>query len=150
MNALEQTAGVTTLTDVFQFQFQWNSNENQEDLWIEWVRQAGTSSLGDDARETLTITGLEEAKGRKLEQPVRLRVPQTWVVFWASVDQCVRTTVNSITTLPTPMDINVVVSTCACCGRSGHEKSTCQMRNEKCSVWARFLNEGGVQATCDW
>ena len=50
----------------------------------------------------------------------------------ASVDQC--TMVDSSSTQPTPMDINAVVSTCACCGGSGHEKSTCQMRIEECGV----------------
>ena len=35
------------------------------------------TSLGDDARETLTIAGLEKAKERSLEQHLRLRVPQT-------------------------------------------------------------------------
>ena len=32
------------------------------------------------------------------------------------------------------MDISTVVSTCACCGRSGLHKSTCRMHNEKCGI----------------
>ena len=43
------------------------------------------TSLGDDARETLTIAGLEKAKERALEQHLRLRAPQTWTVLCASV-----------------------------------------------------------------
>ena len=34
------------------------------------------TSLGDDARETLTIAGLEKAQERSLEQHLRLRAPQ--------------------------------------------------------------------------
>ena len=45
------------------------------------------TSLGDDARETLTIAGLEKAKEQALEQHFRLRAPQTWTVLCASVDQ---------------------------------------------------------------
>ena len=45
------------------------------------------TSLGDDARETLTIAGLEKAKERSLEQHLRLRAPQTWTVLCASVDR---------------------------------------------------------------
>ena len=52
------------------------------------------TSLGDDARETLTIAGLEKAKERSLKPHLRLRVPQTWTVLCASVDQYLRTTVE--------------------------------------------------------
>ena len=45
------------------------------------------TSLGDDARRTFTIAGLERAKERSLEQHLRLRAPQTWTVLCASVDQ---------------------------------------------------------------
>ena len=48
------------------------------------------TSLADDARETLTIAGLEKAKERALEQHLRLRAPQTWTVLCASVDQYLR------------------------------------------------------------
>ena len=59
------------------------------------MRQVNVTSLGDDARETLTIAGLEKAKERALEQHLRLRAPQTWTVLCASVDQYLRTTVDS-------------------------------------------------------
>ena len=45
------------------------------------------TSLGDDARETVTIAGLVKAEGRSLEQHLRLRAPQTWTMLCASVDQ---------------------------------------------------------------
>ena len=45
------------------------------------MRQVNMTSLGDDARETLTIAGLEKAKERSLEQHLRLRAPQTWTVL---------------------------------------------------------------------
>ena len=66
------------------------------------------TSLGDDARETLTIAGLERAKERSLEQHLRLRAPQTWTMLCASVDHYLRTTVSS---QPAPMKIGM--STCA-------------------------------------
>ena len=82
------------------------------------MRQVNTTSLGDDARETLTIAGLEKAKERSLEQHLRQRAPQTWTVLCASVGQ------------PTSMEIGAVMSTC---GKAGHEKARCRFRNAKCS-----------------
>ena len=67
------------------------------------------TSLGDDARETLTIAGLEKAKKRSLEQHLRLRAPQTWTVLCASVDQYLRTTVDS-SSQPSPMEVGSVMS----------------------------------------
>ena len=96
------------------------------------MRQVNMTSLGDDARETLTIACLEKAKERSLEQHSRLRAPQTWTVLRASVDQYLRTTVDS-SSQPTPMEIGAVMSTCACCGKDRHEKAWCRFRNAKCS-----------------
>ena len=48
------------------------------------MRQVNMASLGDDARETLTIAGLERAKERSVEEHLRLRAPQTWTVLCAS------------------------------------------------------------------
>ena len=101
------------------------------------MRQASTTSLGNDARETLTITGLEKATERSPEQHLRLRAPQTWAVLCNSVDHHLRTTVDSITAQPTPVEIGAVVSTCACCGKTGHDKSQCCLHNAKCSNWGR-------------
>ena len=74
-------ARVPKLSDVFQFQ--WTSPDSLEDQWLRWrkfMRQVNMTSLGDDASETLTIAGLENAKERALEQHLRLRAPQTWTV----------------------------------------------------------------------
>ena len=73
-----RTAGVAKLSEVFQFQ--WTSPDSLEDKWLRWqrlMRQVNMTSLGNDARETLTIAGLEKAKERALEQHMRLRTPHT-------------------------------------------------------------------------
>ena len=104
-----KTAGVAKLSDVFQFQ--WTSPDSLEDKWLRWqklMRQVNMTSLGDDARETLMIDGLEKAEERALEQHLRLRAPRTWTVLCASVDQYSRTTVDS-GSQPTPMEIGAVI-----------------------------------------
>ena len=102
------------------------------------------TSLGDDARETLTIAGLEKAKERSLEQHLRLRAPQTWTVLCASAGQYLRTTVDS-SSQPTPKEIGAVMPTCACCGKTGHEKTRCRFRNAKCSNCGKT---GHLKAMC--
>ena len=128
-----KTAGVATLSDVFQFQ--WTSPDNLEDKWPRWqrlMRQVNLTSLGDDACETLTIAGLEKAKERSLEKHLRQRAPQTWTVSCASVDQYLRTTADS-SSQPTPLEIGAMMSTWACCGKAEHEKAKRRFRNAKCS-----------------
>ena len=140
-----KAAGVAKLPDVFQFR--WTSPDSLEDKWLRWqrlMRQVNMTSLGDDARETLTIAGLEKAKGRALEQHLRLRAPQTWTVLCASVDQYLRTTVDA-GSQPTPMEIGAVMSTCACCGKAGHEKARCRFRHAKCSNCGKT---GHLRAMC--
>ena len=139
------TAGVAKLSGVFQFQ--WTSPDSLEDKLLRWqrlMRQVNMTSLGDDARETLTIAGLEKAKERALEQHLRPRAPHTWTVLRASVDQYLRTTVDS-GNQPTPLEIGAVMSTCACCGKAGHEKARCRFRNAKCSNCAKI---GHLRAMC--
>ena len=58
----EKTADVAKLTEVFQFQ--WTSSDSLKDKWLRWLklmRQVNMTSLEDDARETLTVAGLEKA-----------------------------------------------------------------------------------------
>ena len=139
------TAGVAKLSDVFQFQ--WTSSDSLEDKWQRWLklmRQVNMTSLGGEARETLTIAGLERAKERSLEQHLRLRAPQIWTVLCANVDQYLRTTVDS-SSQPTPMEIGAVMSTCTCCGKAGHEKARCRLRNVKCSNCGKT---GHLRAMC--
>ena len=140
-----KTAGVAMLSDVFHFQ--WTSSDSLEDKWLRWLklmRQVNMTSLGDDARETLTIAGLEKAMERYLEQHLRLRAPQTCTVLCASVDQYLRTTVDP-GSQPTPMESGAVLSTCACCGKAGHEKARCRFRNAKCSNCGKT---GHLRAMC--
>ena len=126
-----KTAGVAKLTDVCQFRV-WKT-EADETGERKLLRQGSMTFLGDDARETLKIAGLEKAKERLQEQHLRSRAPQTWVILCASADQFRRTTVNSRAAQPTPMKIGAVVSTCACCGKSGQDKSKFLMYCAKCS-----------------
>ena len=130
------------------FQFQWTSSDSLEDKWLtsaKLMMQVSTTSLGDDARETLTIAGLGKANERSLEQHPRLRAPQTWAVLYSGVDQYLRTTVDSITTQPTPIGMGAVVSTCACCGKTGHDKSKCRLRIAKCSNCGKT---GHIKTVC--
>ena len=55
-----KTAGVAKLSDVFQFQ--WTSSDSLQDM----LRQVNMTSLGDDARETLTIAGQGTISGTTL------------------------------------------------------------------------------------
>ena len=91
------------------------------------------TSVGDDARETLTFAGLENAKERSLEQHLRLRAPQNLEYLRTTVDLC-----------STPMGIGAVMSPCACCGKAGHEKARCRFRNAKCSN----CKTGHLRAMC--
>ena len=76
------------------------------------------TSFGDDARETLTIAGLEKAKARSLEQHLRLRAPQTWTVLCASVDQHLRN------------------DSCSLCGKRGHLSRVCRSSGGNASARA--------------
>ena len=137
------------------FHFQWTSPDSLEDKWLRWQRlerQVNRTSLGDDACETLTIAGLEKATERALEQHLRLRAPQTWtVLLCASVDQYLRTAVDS-GSQPTPVEIGAVMSTCACCGKAGHEVARCRFRNaldtsERCADNVKSLLASQVPRT---
>ena len=140
-----KTAGVAKLSDVFQFQ--WTSPDSLEDKWLrgqKLMRQVNMTSLGNDARETLTIDGQEKAKERSLEQHLRLRAPQTWTMLCANMDQYSRTTVDS-GSQPGTMEIGAVMSTCVCCGKAGHEKARWRFRNAKCSNGGKI---GHLRAMC--
>ena len=100
------------------------------------------TSLGDDARETLTIAGLERTKERSVEEHLRLRAPQTWAVLCASGSVPAN---DGGLEQPTPMEIGAVMSTCACFGRAGHEKARCRFRNSTCSNCGKT---GHLRAMC--
>ena len=132
-----KTAGVAKLSDVFQFQ--WTSSDSLEDKCLRWLkltRQVNMTSLGD-THDCWSGEGQGTSSGTTLAS-------QTWTVLCASVDQYLRTTVDS-GSQPTPMEIGAVVSTCACCGKAGHEKARCRFRNAKCSNCGKT---GHLRAMC--
>ena len=98
--------------------------------------QVNMTLLGDDARETLTIAGLEKAKERAPEQHLRPRAPQTWTVLCASVDQHLRTTVDS-GSQPTPMEISAVMSTCTCVAKLDTRKRGVDSAMRSAAIVAR-------------
>ena len=107
--------------------------------WVKFTRQVGATSLGDDVRKTLTIAGLEKAKERNPEQDLRLPAPQTWLVWCASVDRYLRTTVDSSATQPTPTTSTLLCqrvlavageAKCDTCGKVGHFEEVCRQREE--------------------
>ena len=108
------------------------------------MRQVNMTSLGDDARGTLTIGGLDEAKKPSMEQHLRLRAPQIWTVLCANVHQYFRTTVDS-SSQPAPMEVGAVMSTCACFGKAGHEKARRRINDAKCSNRGKT---GHLRAMC--
>ena len=110
------------------------------------MRQVNMASLGDDARETLTIAGLEKATERSQEQYLRLRAPQIWTVLFASVDQYLRTTVDW-SSQPTPMEIGAVVSTCAYCGKAGHEREVSIPQCQVQQLRQDWTSQSDVQTT---
>ena len=107
------------------------------------MMQVNMTSLRDDARETLTIAGLEKPKEPVLEQHLRVRARQAWTMLCASVDPYLRTTVDS-GSRPTPMGIGAAMSTCACCGKAGHEKRECRFRIAKCSNCGKTRHLGAM------
>ena len=144
-----KTAGVAKLSDVFLFQ--WTSPDSLEDKWLRWqklTRQVNMTSLGDDARETLTIAGLEKAKERSLEQHLRLRAPQTWTVLCARVDQYLRTTVDSGRKSATPdghwcCDVNVCLLWQSWTRESEVSIPQCQVQQ----LWQDRTSQSDVQTT---
>ena len=97
-----------------------------------WCLKAGTLKCARLEFSGRVKLRWPQSRQRALEQHLRLRAPQTWTVFCASVDQYLRTMVDS-SSQPTPMGIGAVMSTCACCDKAGHEKARCRFRNSKCS-----------------
>ena len=110
------------------------------DKWLrclKLMRQVSKTSLGDDARETLTIAGLEKAKERALNNICVCVLHKPGLFLGASVDQFLRTPSGHCSSL-------AVVSTCACCGKQGQDKSNCRWRNAKCNNCGKI---GHLQTT---
>ena len=105
------------------------------------------TSLGDDARETLAIAGLEKAKERSLEQHLRQRAPQTWTVLCASVDQYLRTTVDS-GNQPTPMEIGAGdVNVCLLWQSWTRENEVSIPQCKVQQLWRDWTSQSDVQTT---
>ena len=97
------------------------------------------TSLGDEARETLTI-GLEKAKERALKQHLRQRAPQTWTVLCASADQFLRTTHASGNWC---RDVNVCLLWKSWTRESEMSIPQCQVQQ----FWQDWTSQSDVQTT---
>ena len=86
------------------------------------MRQVNMTSLGDDARETLTIAGLEgqgTISGTTLTSACSTNLDSV-------VSKCESVLANDgglEQSAHTPMEIGAVMSTCAFCGKAGHGKA---------------------------
>ena len=60
-----KTAGVATLTDVFQFQ--WTSNESLEDKWTKWVKLTRQTRQDGWTRPNNEVLSCEDADSRERE-----------------------------------------------------------------------------------
>ena len=69
------------------------------------------------------------------------KLGQCCVQVWIST--CERRWTSS--SQPTPMEVDAVMSTCARCGKAGHEKARCRFRNFKCSTCGKT---GHLRAMC--
>ena len=143
-----KTAGVAKLSDVFQFQ--WTSPDSLEDKWLRWqkmMRQVNMTSLGDDARETLTIPGLEKAKERALEQHLRLRAPQTHgqCCVLACISTCERRWTRAVSPRPWNWcrDVNVCLLWQSWTRESEMSIPQCEVQQ----LWKDWTSQSDVQTT---
>ncbi len=107
-----------------------------EDKWREWsakMSRLPAGSLSDAAKEALAIEAASASQQAALEQHLRLKSPQKWEDLVAAVGAYVSTMYKS-GSKPTPMDISSVTSqtVCQCCGKTGHNKADCRMKDCVC------------------
>ena len=133
-----RTAVVAKLSDVFQFQ--WTSPDSLEDKWLRWqrlMRQVSMTSLGDswdthdcwsgESQGTMSGTTPTSACSTNLDR----------------ISTCERRWTRAVG--PRQRKLVSVMSTCACCGKAGHEKARCRFRNAKCSNCGKT---GHLKAMC--
>ena len=86
------------------------------------------TSLGDDARRDIHDCWSGEGEGT---------ISATTLTSTCSTNLdsvvCKCGSVVDSSSQPKPLEIGAVMSTCACCGKAGHEKARCRFRNAKCS-----------------
>ena len=56
----------------------------------------------------------------------------------ARISSCERLWIRLLLNLRQRTEIGAVVSTCDCCGKRGHDKSKCQMRDAKCTICGKL------------
>ncbi len=90
-------------------------------------------SLSDAAKEALAIEAASVSQQAALKQCWRLQSRQKWQDLVATVDSYMFTMYTSGSE-PTPMHICAVTSqtVCQCCGKTGHNKADCRMKDCVC------------------
>ena len=115
----------TSFTEVFQDS--WSRETPLEDVWREWVKNVSKlpqGSLGSQANELLTISGLSHGQ-RELENHLRLRAPLAWQDVQTQVEKYLSTVYHQQSPEPTHISAVMTGSKCQSCGSQTHQRNDC-------------------------
>jgi hypothetical protein len=143
-----KATGATSYAEIFKFN--WQTTKSFEDNWRNWTSKMSrlpTGSLSDPAKEALAIEAASASHQTALEQHLRLKAPQPWMDLVASVDAYLATMYVGGKEEPTPMEIGAVGAWqdgCQCCGKKGHTKAECRLKDATCLKCGKIGHIGAV------